>query len=103
MGQLVALRIRIANSEAGQHDFELRPKGLSSIQPVKGQMDIKPNPNADHSTFNIVVNLNNLKLDKAGKYSQDERGSFSAIAVIRRKPRSKLSVKSAKVYLSSNS
>ena len=65
----MALRIRIANSEAGQHDFELRPKGLSSIQPVKGQMDIKPNPNADHSTFNIVVNLNNLKLDKAGKYS----------------------------------
>jgi hypothetical protein len=65
----IAIRIRVANSQAGQHDFELRPIGLSTVNPVKGTMDVKLNPNTDHSTLNIIVNLNNLKLEKAGKYS----------------------------------
>jgi hypothetical protein len=65
----IALRIRVANSEAGHHDFELRPKGLSVVEPVKGNMNVRPNPNADHTTFNIVVNFNNLKFDKPGKFA----------------------------------
>jgi hypothetical protein len=83
----IALRIRIANSETGYHDFELRPKGFSTVEPVKGSMDIKPNPNADHSTFNIVVNFNNLKLEKPGKYAfefyfdNDFRSGLSLYAV----------------------
>lgn len=65
----LALRIRIANSEIGEHTFEIRPAGLSNVQPFIGNLSVKKNPNADHSTINLVVNLNNLKFDKPGRYS----------------------------------
>ncbi len=64
----LALRIRIANSEAGEHTFEIR--SISSlIQPFTGNLKVRKNPNADHSTFNIVLNLNNLNFNKPGKHS----------------------------------
>ena len=65
----LALRIRIANSEAGDHTFEIQSTGLSNVQPFKGNFSVKKNPNADHSTINLVVNFNNLKFDKPGRYS----------------------------------
>ena len=64
----LALRIRIANSEVGEHTFEIRPVGFADIQPFNGNLTVKKNPNADHSTINLVINLNNLKFDKPGRY-----------------------------------
>jgi hypothetical protein len=68
----VALRIRIANKEAGSHDFELKilnPDGKQFLSTIKAKMDVKVNPNADYVTLNMVFNLNNVKLEKAGKYA----------------------------------
>jgi hypothetical protein len=67
----IAIRMRIANSEAGAHDFMIRgltPDG-NIFQNVNGSMDIKPNGNTDYTTFNLVIGLNNLKLERAGKYA----------------------------------
>lgn len=67
----IAARMRIANSEAGKHEFEIRalaPDG-KVLHSVKGNGDMKANPHNDYSTHNFVMNLNNLKLDKAGKYA----------------------------------
>jgi hypothetical protein len=68
----LALRIRIANSESGTHTIELRslgPNGKNFQEPIKGDLDVKKNPNADHSTINFVVNFNNLKFETPGKYA----------------------------------
>ncbi|MCC6836675.1 MAG: hypothetical protein IT213_16945 [Cytophagales bacterium] len=68
----LAIRFRVANSEAGKHDFEIRtvgPDGKEFIPNIKGDRTVMPNPNADYTTFNVVVNMNNLKLEKAGKHS----------------------------------
>lgn len=65
----LALRIRVPNSEAGDHAFEIRSVGLPNVQPFKGNLSVKKNINADHSTVNLVVNLNNLKFEKPGRYS----------------------------------
>lgn len=65
----IALRIRLANSEAGEHDFEIKPIGLKNIQPLKGSMNVQQNRNADHATINIVLNLNNISFEKPGKYA----------------------------------
>jgi hypothetical protein len=67
----VAVRIRVANSEAGHHDFEIKvidPDG-KVFQNVKGGMDINVNPIADYNTMNLVMNLNNLTIQKAGKFA----------------------------------
>lgn len=65
----LVLRVRVANSEAGVHDFEIRPIGLSKIEPLKGNINVAENKNADHTTINMVMNLNNLLFDKPGKHS----------------------------------
>ena len=65
----LALRIRVSNSEAGNHSFEIKSVGMPNVQPIKGNLSVKKNINADHSTINLVANLNNLKFDKPGRYS----------------------------------
>lgn len=67
----VALRMRIANKEAGKHLFEVKmltPDG-KQINSIKGDMDVKVNPHSDYATLNLVFNFNNFKLEKAGKYA----------------------------------
>lgn len=67
----VAIRMRLGNTEVGRHDFEIRvidPDG-KIFQNVKGGMEVKTNPNADYNTMNLVMNLNNLNIQKAGKYA----------------------------------
>ena len=67
----VALKFRVANSEAGQHHFEIR--GLTPdkevFNSVKGAGESKPNPNADYASTNLPIPLHNLKFDKFGKYA----------------------------------
>jgi hypothetical protein len=67
----IAIRIRIANSEAGKHAFEIKslgPNGKEFTPPIKGDLTVMQNPNADYTTLNLVMGMNNLKFEKAGKY-----------------------------------
>jgi hypothetical protein len=63
--------MRFPNSEAGPHSFEIRaltPSG-KILHTVNGKGDVKSNPNATYSTRNLVMNLNNFKLDEYGAYA----------------------------------
>lgn len=67
----IALRVRVANKEAGEHDMEIRfrsPSGqqLSNIQ---GQMNVIPSNSMNYSTTNLVLNFSNLELKELGKYT----------------------------------
>ena len=66
----IALRMRVANSESGYHNFEIKildPKNANFKDPLKGELEVKENPNSDHSTFNIVLNLNNVAFESPGR------------------------------------
>jgi hypothetical protein len=67
----VATRIRIANSEAGVHAFEIvgiDPDGME-FQRLPGNMHVQLNPNAQYGAFNLPLNISNFKIDKIGKYA----------------------------------
>jgi hypothetical protein len=67
----VALRIRFANSEAGNHDIKIKfrgPKPLD-IPDFDGKLQVFANPNADYSTSNLVINLSNAKISSFGKHT----------------------------------
>lgn len=67
----IALRVRMANKEAGLHDMEIRfqdPSG-NEISKIQGQLNVVPNPNANYSTTNLVINFGNLELKELGKYT----------------------------------
>ena len=67
----VATRIRIANSEAGAHSFELvciDPEG-NEFQRLPGTLNAAVNSNAEYSAFNLPLNISNFKVDKIGKYA----------------------------------
>lgn len=68
---VVATKFRVANSEAGQHEFEIRVQtpDKKELAKIKGVGDVKPNPNADYSSSNFVIPIHNLKLEKLGKYT----------------------------------
>lgn len=67
----VALKFRVANSEAGQHDFGIKVQAPDRkvLVDIKGVGEVKPNPNADYSSSIIVIPIHNLKLDQLGKYT----------------------------------
>ena len=68
----LAARIRLANSEAGSHNLELifrGPDNREFIERIKSQMNFQVNPAADYATLNLVMNLNNIKFEKPGKYA----------------------------------
>ena len=68
----IACRLRFSEKEKGQHDFKLRlidAEGKETIQPIEGNINIAPPPNGQFSTVNFVINFNQLKFEKAGRYS----------------------------------
>ena len=68
----VACRLRFADKETGAHDMRLRfidAKGKEIIKPVEAQMNIQEARNGQYSTVNLVFNFNQLKFEKAGRYS----------------------------------
>ncbi|MHA8099761.1 DUF6941 family protein [Aquirufa aurantiipilula] len=68
----IVARIRIANSELGSHYFQidaLNPHGDNFHEPFKGEFTIQKNPNADHTTLNIIWNLVHSKFEMPGKYA----------------------------------
>jgi hypothetical protein len=68
----IACRLRFASKEIGDHTFKLRfidAGGKEVIQAIEGNLHIGEPPNGQFSSLNIVVNFNQLKLDKPGRYS----------------------------------
>ena len=64
--------MRFGASESGDHDFRLRlidTEGKEIIQAIEGRMHIGDPPNGQFSSINVVINFNQLKLDKPGRYS----------------------------------
>ena len=68
----IACRMRFAAKEAGPHDFRLRlvdASGKETIQPIEGNINIAEPANGQFSSINIVINFNQLKFEKAGRFS----------------------------------
>ena len=68
----VACRLRFAAKESGSHDFKLRlinATGKETIQPIEGNINIGTPPNGQFTSINIVINFNQLKFEKPGRYS----------------------------------
>ena len=68
----VTCRLRFSEKETGQHDMRLRfidANGKELIQPIEGQMNIPGPTNGQYTTINLVFNFNQVKFDKAGRYS----------------------------------
>ena len=68
----VACRLRFSEKETGQHDMRLRfidASGKELFQPITGQMNIPMPTNGQYTTINLVFNLNQVKFEKAGRYS----------------------------------
>jgi hypothetical protein len=68
----VACRLRFATKETGDHDFKLRltdDTGKDIIQAIEGNINIGVPPNGQFTTINIVVKFDQLKFEKAGRYS----------------------------------
>lgn len=68
----VACRLRFAAKESGSHDFKLRlidAGGKEVIQPIEGNITIGAPANGQFSSINFVVNFNQLKFEKPGRYS----------------------------------
>lgn len=68
----IACRLRFADKEAGNHDFKLRlidTSGKEIIQPIQGNININQAANGQFSSVNIVINFNQLKFEKTGRYS----------------------------------
>jgi hypothetical protein len=68
----IACRLRFAAKEAGEHGFRLRlidAAGKETIQPIEGNINIGNPPNGQMVSINIVINFNQLKFEKPGRYS----------------------------------
>lgn len=68
----IACRLRFAAKESGSHSFRVTltdAKGKELIQPVEGTMNIGAPANGQFSSVNFVINFNQLKFEKPGRYS----------------------------------
>jgi hypothetical protein len=68
----VACRLRFSAKEAGEHEIRIRMidrDARETIQPIEGKINIGTPPNGQFATVNFIVNFNQLKFEKAGRYS----------------------------------
>ena len=68
----VACRMRFSEKETGPHDIRLRftdGNKVELIKPIEGQMNIAQSKNGQYSAVNLVFNFNQVKFEKAGRYS----------------------------------
>jgi hypothetical protein len=68
----VACRLRFSEKETGPHDMRLRftdGNKKEVIKPIEGQMNIGKSQNGQYSAVNLVFNFNQIKFEKAGRYS----------------------------------
>ena len=65
-------RLRFADKEAGNHQFKMSFKNESGVELVPtldGNLSVSKPLVGNHSTVNIVINLNQIKFDNPGKYN----------------------------------
>ncbi len=70
----VALRIRFERIESGDHRVRLNfvdMDGQPVIPPLDGQISMNISPEARSLCANLILNLNNLRLERGGEYSID--------------------------------
>ena len=68
----VACRLRFSEKEIGEHHMRLRfidVDGKEVIQPIEGNMNIVKPQNGQYSAINLVFNFNQMKFEKAARYS----------------------------------
>ena len=68
----VACRLRFSEKETGPHDMRLKftdGNKQEFIKPIEGQMNIAKPQNGQYSAVNLVFNFNQVKFEKAGRYS----------------------------------
>ncbi|HKC36330.1 MAG TPA: hypothetical protein VKB95_09725 [Chitinophagaceae bacterium] len=68
----VACRLRFSEKETGPHDMRLKftdGNREEVIKPIEGQMNIAKPLNGQYSAVNLVFNFNQVKFEKAGRYS----------------------------------
>ena len=68
----VACRLRFSEKEVGPHDMRLRfidGNGGELMKPIEGKMNIAQPKNGQYSAVNLVFNFNQVKFEKAGRYS----------------------------------
>ncbi|MBL7731156.1 MAG: hypothetical protein JNM88_08265 [Chitinophagaceae bacterium] len=68
----IACRMRFGAKESGEHAMLLRlinEEGKEIIQPIEGNMTIGTPVNGQVNTINVVINFNQLKFEKPGRYS----------------------------------
>jgi len=68
----VACRLRFSDKETGDHDFKLRfidAGGKEMIQSIEGNINIPVPANGQVVSINLVINFNQLKFTKSGRYS----------------------------------
>jgi hypothetical protein len=64
--------LRFSEKEIGEHHMRLRfidVDGKELIQPIEGNMTIAKSQNGQYSAVNLVFNFNQVKFEKAGRYS----------------------------------
>jgi hypothetical protein len=70
----IALRIRYSKIEEGQHTIRINfvdEDGKPVLPSVNGRADIKFKEGQRYAASNLILGINNLKLEKEGHYSID--------------------------------
>jgi hypothetical protein len=68
----LACRLRFAEKEAGQHNFKVRlvdSNNKEIIPSIEGTINVSIPQAAGYAAINIVGNLNQVRFEKAGRYS----------------------------------
>ena len=70
----IAARIRFEKSETGQHQIKINiidQDGKGIAPKLEGNIEVKTAENLDSAAYNIILNLQRLKLENYGEYRID--------------------------------
>lgn len=70
----LALRIRFSRIEQGKHKLKVNfvdEDGKPLIPPLQADLEVRAADAADSATANLVLNMNNLKIELPGRYQID--------------------------------
>lgn len=68
----IAIRLRFSIDEVGEHKFKIQftdDKSSDFLPLIEGGINVKVEPNMDHSTINLPINIGQPKFSHPGKYS----------------------------------
>ncbi len=70
----VVLRLRFWPDEPRQHVIRLEligPDGRAVSQPMDGQLTLQPVDEERSGGYNLIINLQNVRMEEAGEYTVD--------------------------------